>query len=107
MVKEFITTPISEKKNIDTVTKTEKSQVSNKTVDTSRSNKPDTFKSIDKSSYIQRTDTENKVDQSSYIPRTDLSNKITRIEKLSEINIHGDNLSAFVLSGHLKKYYQV
>ena len=47
VVKEAITPPISEKQ-IDTVNKTEKSQASNKTLYTTRSNKNDKVKSIDK-----------------------------------------------------------
>ena len=46
-MKEFTTTPISEKKKIDKVNKTEKSQALKK-VDTPRSNKTDKVKSIDK-----------------------------------------------------------
>ena len=42
VVGKSITSPISVLENIDTVNKTEKSQASNKTVDTSRSNKIDT-----------------------------------------------------------------
>ena len=34
------------------------------------------------------------------IPRTNLSNKSTRIENPSEIDIHKENLSVSVLSGH-------
>ena len=63
MAKEAITPPISEKKKIDTVLKTEKSQAYNKRVDTPRSNKTDKVKSIDKSSSTQRTDTEKTVDK--------------------------------------------
>ena len=44
VVKESITHPISVKKKIDTVNKTEKSQTSNKTVDTPRSNKSEKVK---------------------------------------------------------------
>ena len=47
VVKEAITPPIA-KNNIKTVNKTEKSQASNKTVDTSSSNKSDKVKSLDK-----------------------------------------------------------
>ena len=36
------------KNKVDTFNKTDKSQASNKTVDTSKSNKTDTFKSLDK-----------------------------------------------------------
>ena len=46
VVEEAITYPISEKKKIDTVNKTDKSQESNKIVDTTKSNKTDTVKSI-------------------------------------------------------------
>ena len=60
-MEESITPPISEKKKIDTVNKTEKSQASNKTVNTPKSNKIDTGKSLDESRYSQITDTENKV----------------------------------------------
>ena len=56
VVEEAITPPISEKK-IDTVNKTDKSQSSNITVDTPKSNKTATFKSLDKSRSTQRTDT--------------------------------------------------
>ena len=48
LVKEAITPPISEKNNIDTFNKTEKSKASNKTVDKLKSNKTDKVKSIDK-----------------------------------------------------------
>ena len=44
MVGEAIAPPISEKKKIDTVNKTEKSQASNKTFDTSKRNKTDKVK---------------------------------------------------------------
>ena len=44
VVEEAITPPISAKRKIDTVNKTEKSQASNKTVDTPISNKNDTVK---------------------------------------------------------------
>ena len=71
IVEESITSPISSKKNIDTVNKTEKSQTSQKTVPTSK-NKLDTLNSIYKSRSIQRTN---------------LSNKSTRIEKPTEIYI--------------------
>ena len=63
MEKEAITPTISEKKKIDTVNKTEKSQAPNKIVDTLKSNKIDNVKSIDKSRSTQRTDTENIVDK--------------------------------------------
>ena len=56
-----ITPPISAKKKIYTFNKTEKSQASNKTVDTHKSNKTDKVKSIDKSRSTQRTDTVNTV----------------------------------------------
>ena len=56
-VEESITTPISEKNNIDTVNKTEKSKASNKRVDAPKRNKTDTVKSLDKSRYTQITDT--------------------------------------------------
>ena len=56
-VKEAITPPISAKNKIDTVNKTEKSQTSNKTVDTTKRNITDTVKSLDKSISTQRTDT--------------------------------------------------
>ena len=97
---EYITPPISEKNNIDAVKKTEKSQASNKTVDTPRRNKTDKVKPIDKSRSTKRTDTKNTVNRSRYIPRTNLSNKITRIENPSEIDICKDNLSVSILSGH-------
>ena len=91
MAGKAITSPISEKKNIDTVNKTEKSQASNKTVDTSKSNKTDTGKSIDKSRSTQRTDTVNIVDKSRSIPGTNLSNISTRIGKSTELDIVRDN----------------
>ena len=56
-MKEAITPPISEKNNIDTVNKTDKSQAYSKIVDTPRSNKTEEVKSIDKSIYTQITDT--------------------------------------------------
>ena len=56
-MKEIITNPISTKKMIDTVNKTEKSQAPNKTVDAPRINKTDKVKSIDKSRSTQITDT--------------------------------------------------
>ena len=65
LIKEANTYPISDKNNIDTVNRTEKSQTSTETVNTSKNNKTDTLNSIDKS----RSTT-----------RTNLSNKITRIE---------------------------
>ena len=99
-MKEAITPPILTKTNIDTVNKTEKSQAPNKKVDTPRINKTDKVKSIDKSRSTQRTDTENTVDKSRSIPRTNLSNKSTRIEKTSEIDIHGGDLTVSILSGH-------
>ena len=56
VVKEAITPPIARK--IDTVNKTDKSQASDKTVDTSSSNKSEKGKSLDKSKSTQITDTE-------------------------------------------------
>ena len=56
LVKEPITPPIA-KKNIYTVKKKDKSQASNKTVDTSRSNKSEKVKSLDKSRSTQITET--------------------------------------------------
>ena len=58
VVKEYITLPISAKKNIYTVNKTDKSRESNKAVDKYRSNKNDKVKSIDKSRSTQITNTE-------------------------------------------------
>ena len=58
VVEEAITPPIWSKKKIDSVNKTDKSQASNKTVDTPKNDKPDTVKSLDKSRSTQRTDTE-------------------------------------------------
>ena len=98
LVKEAITPPISEKKNIDTINKTEESQAPNKTADTPKSNKTEKVKSIYKSRSTQRTDTENTVDKSRSIPRTNLYNKITRIEESSEIVFHREILGVFVLS---------
>ena len=99
VVKEYITPPISEKRKIDTFNKTGKSQASNKTVDTPRSNKTDKVKVIYKSRSTQRTDTEKTVNKSGSIPRTSFYNKITRIKPPSEIDIHMDNLSGSFLSG--------
>ena len=103
-MKESITPPISEKKKIDTVNKTEKSQASNKKVGTSKSNKTDKVKSIHKSRSTQRTDTENIIDKSMSIQRTNLSNKITRILKPTEIDTHRDNLSVSVFIDKEKSY---
>ena len=64
VVEEAITPSISERKNIDTINKTEKSQASNNTVDRTKINKTDKFKSLDKSRYTQRNDTINTVDKS-------------------------------------------
>ena len=57
---------------------------------------------MDKSRSTQRTDKENTVDKSGSIPINNLSNKSIRIEKPYEIDIHRDNLSIYVLSGHGK-----
>ena len=62
-MKEAITHHISEKKKIDTVNKTDKSQASNKTVDIPKSNKTDKVKSIDKSRSIPRTKLSNKTNR--------------------------------------------
>ena len=106
VVKEFIPHTISEKKKIDTVNKTEKSQASNKTVDTPKSNKTDKVKSIYKSRSTKITDTENTVYKSMSIPITNLSNISTRIEKTSEIDIHRDNLGAYIFLDK-EKFYKV
>ena len=98
VVKESITPPISGKK-IDTVNRTDRSNASNKTVDTPKSNKTDKVRSIDKSRSTRITDTENKVDKSRSVPRTNLYNKSTIIEKPSEIDIHRGKLSVSVLFG--------
>ena len=82
-LEEAINSPISEKNNIDTVNKTEKSQSSNKTVDTPKVNKTEKVISIDKSRFTQRTDTENTVDKPRSIPRSNYSNKSTIIGKTS------------------------
>ena len=95
---EAITPPISGKKKIDTVNKTEKSQASNKTVDTPKRNKTETDKPLDKSRSAQIIDIENTVDKSRSIPISNISDKSTRIEKSSEMHIHKDNLSIYVLS---------
>ena len=89
-----------QKKKIDTLKKADKTQASNKTVDTPRSNKTNKVKSIDKSRSTQRTETENTVNKSRYILRTNLSNKITGIEKPSEIDICKDDLGVSFLSRH-------
>ena len=81
MLKEAITTPISKEK-IDIVNKTDKSQASNKKVDTSSRNKSDKGKSLDKSRSTKINYTEktvNTVNKSRSISRASLSNKITRI----------------------------
>ena len=65
MVKEAYTSPISAKKKIDTVNKTDKSQTSKETVYTSKNNQTVTITTIDKSRYI---------------PGDNLSNRSTRIE---------------------------
>ena len=57
-MEEAITPPILAKKKIYTVNKIEKSQACNKTVDSPKSNKTDTVKSLDKSRSTQITDTE-------------------------------------------------
>ena len=82
MVKEAITHPIAKNK-IDKVNKTEKSQASNKTLDTSISKKSDKGKSLDKSRSAQRTgigNTVNTVNKSRSVSGNSLSNKITRTE---------------------------
>ena len=87
------------KKKTDTVNKIESSQASNKTLDTSKSNKTDTIILLDKSRYTKRTDTENTVDKFRYIPGSNYSNESTRIGKTSEIHIHKENLSVSIFSG--------
>ena len=79
------------------VSTTEKLQVSKKTVDTSRSNKIDTVKIIDKSRSTQITDTFNTIDKSRFIPVTNLSNRSTIIEKPTEIDIvkYNKDISGF------------
>ena len=80
MVKESITPTIG-KNNIDTVNKTEKSQASNKKVDTSISNKSDKSNSFDKSRSNQITDTENTVNKENKprcITKTSLCGKVTK-----------------------------
>ena len=47
-MEEAITRPISAKEKFDTVSKTEKSKSSNKTVDTPKINKTETVKSLDR-----------------------------------------------------------
>ena len=51
VVEEAINPPISEENRIDTVNKIEKSQASNKTVDTPKRNKTGKVKSLDNSRY--------------------------------------------------------
>ena len=80
VAKEAITPPI-EKKKIYTVKKIEKSQASNKKVDTYSSNKYDKGKSLDISRSTQRTDTENTVNKenkSRSISKTSLSEKVPK-----------------------------
>ena len=60
-MKESITPPISPKKEIDTVNKTEKPQKYNKTAYTPRSNKSEKYNYLDKSRSTQRGYTENTV----------------------------------------------
>ena len=101
VVSESITPPI-EKKKIDTVNKTEKSQASIKKLDTSSSNRSENGKSLDKSRYTQRPYTENtinKINKSRSNSRTGLSNKSTKIEKPLEIDIINNDLNISVLSG--------
>ena len=81
MVKEAINPPISAKRKIDKVKKTEKLQASNESVNTPRINKTDKVKSIFKARSTQRTDSENTVNKLRSIPRTNLSNKSTGMEK--------------------------
>ena len=76
MVKEANTYPIISKNNIGTVGKTDKSQTSKETVDTSKNNK---------------TGTLNTMDKSRSTPRSNLYNKILHIEKPLEINIYKYN----------------
>ena len=66
---------------IYTVNKTDKSQASNKTLDTPKINITDKVKSMDKSRSTQITDTEYTVDKSRSTPGIDFSNISTRIEK--------------------------
>ena len=65
---------------MDTVDKTEKSQTSPETVDSSKNNKNYTVY---------------KSDKSWSITVNNLSNKSTQIEKPSEINIHRDNKDVY------------
>ena len=60
-MKKAINPPISSKKKIFAVNKTDQSQAPNKTVDTPKRNKTKKVKSIDKSRFTQRTDIENTV----------------------------------------------
>ena len=72
-----------QKRRLTQFKKRDKSQVSNETVDSSRSNKSDKVKSLDKSRSTQKTDTENTVnavDKVRFISRTGLSYKSSRIE---------------------------
>ena len=62
-MEEAINPPISLKKKIDTINKTDKSQASNKTVDKPKINKTDTFKPLYKLRSAQRTGTKNTVDK--------------------------------------------
>ena len=77
VVKDAINTPTAKNK-IDRVNKTEKSQASNKKVDTSNRNKYDKGKSLNKSRSNIRTETENtfnKENKSRSISTTSLSEK--------------------------------
>ena len=56
-LEEAINSPISEKNNIDTVNKTEKSQSPNKAVDATKSNKTEKVKPLDKSRSTKITNT--------------------------------------------------
>ena len=56
MVKEAITPPISAKRKIKKVSKKDKSQESNKAVDTPKRNKTEKVISLDKSRSTQRTE---------------------------------------------------
>ena len=98
LVEEAITTNISEKRKMDTVNKTEKSQASNKTVDTHKIKNTDTVKSFDKKRSTQITDAVNTVYKSRSIQGTYFFYISTRIEKPTEIDIVKDNTDPSNLS---------
>ena len=109
MVKESITPPISEKYKIDTVNKTDKSQASNKKVDTSSSNKSDKGKSLDKSRSTKITETEHTVktvDKSNSISSASLSEGVTKYKNYQKYILE-KTIQIFLFCLEMEKVYQV